>query len=203
MLRLAALGRRHASWLPVLILTTAAIVIVVAGPTLQATLRYERQAILDLQWWRLLTGNFVHLGTTHLVLNLLGLGLIFSLFRTSFTNTAWFVVILVCCVSVGLGLLWFQPQVRWYVGLSGMLHGVFVAGALAVRYAKPRWSILCLTVLAIKIAIEQIVGNPWNTEALTGGPVIASAHLYGALGGLIGIIWGRYRISGAPSQLSL
>lgn len=190
---LAALTRRHTGWLPALALTTTAIVIAISGPTLQAALRYERETILDLQWWRLLTGNFVHLSAMHLVLNLIGLGLIFSLFRTAFTSAAWFAVILVCCMSVGLGLLWFQPQVHWYVGLSGMLHGVFAAGALAVRHTQPRWSALCLTGLAIKIAIEQIAADPWGTASLTGGPVIASAHLYGALGGLIGLAWRRNR----------
>ena len=202
MLTLATLARRYASWSPALILTTMAILIAVAGPTLQAMLRYERQAILDLQWWRLLTGNFVHLGATHLVLNLIGLGLLFSWFRTAFTNAAWLAVIFVCCMSVGFGLLWFQPQVYWYVGLSGMLHGMFVAGALALRHSQPRWSALCLVVLAIKIAIEQIVGDPWGTAALTGGPVVSSAHLYGALGGLAGILWSRHRLSGAALRSS-
>lgn len=202
MLTPAARGRRYASWLPALLLAAAAIAIALGGQEVQGVLRYERATILDLQWWRVLTGNLVHLGATHLVLNLIGMGLVFGLFRTAFTNTAWFAVILVCCMSVSLGLLWFQPEVHWYVGLSGMLHGVFVAGALAMRRLQPRWSALCLAGLAIKIAIEQIGGDPWNTEALTGGPVISSAHLYGALGGLIGIIGDRRRISAAPNQLS-
>lgn len=193
MLTLATLGRRYASWSPAMVLMTIAIVIAITGPMLQAGLRYEREAILNQQWWRLLTGNFVHLGTTHLALNLLGLGLIFSLFRTAFTNTAWFAVILACCMSVGLGLLWFQPTVHWYVGLSGVLHGMFTAGALAMRHTQPRWSALCLTALAIKIVIEQIAGDPWGTASLTGGPVIASAHIYGALGGLSGLAWRRDR----------
>ncbi len=186
MLTLATLGFRYANWLPALTLTAAAIVIAIAGPALQAALRYEREAILDLQWWRLLTGNFVHLGTMHLMLNLIGLGVIFSLFRTAFTSAAWVAVILVCCISVGLGLLWFQPQVHWYVGLSGMLHGVFAAGALAMRHTQPRWSALCLTGLAAKVAVELLAGDPWGMAALTGAPVITSAHWYGALGGVIG-----------------
>lgn len=191
MLTHAALGRRYASWIPALILASATIAIAFAGPSLQAALRYERGAILDLQWWRLFTGNFVHLGTTHLVLNLIGLGLVFALFRTAFTNAAWFAVFLVCCLSVSLGLLWFQPEVHWYVGLSGVLHGVFAAGALAMRRAQPRWSALCMVGLAMKIAIEQVAGDPWGTAALTGGPIVSSAHLYGALGGLIGLAWRR------------
>lgn len=189
MLTLVTLGRRYASWSPALMLMTVAILITVAGPTLQAVLRYEREAILNQQWWRLFTGNFVHLGVTHLALNLLGLGLIFSLFRAAFTSAAWFVVIFVCCMSVGFGLIWLQPQVYWYVGLSGVLHGMFAAGALAMRHTQPRWSALCMAGLAIKIAIEQIAADPWGTASLTGGPVIVSAHLYGALGGLIGLAW--------------
>lgn len=202
MLKLATLRDRYASWLPATVLTIVALVIAIAEPRLQSTLRYEREAILSLQWWRLLTGNFVHLGMTHLVLNLIGLVLIFGLFRTAFTNAAWLAVIFVCCMSVGFGLLWFQPQVHWYVGLSGMLHGMFVAGALALRHSQPRWSALCLAVLAIKIAIEQIVGDPWGTAALTGGPVVSSAHLYGALGGLAGTLWSRHRLSGPARRSS-
>jgi len=188
MAALAAFARRHAIWSPALIMAVVAIAIALSGQQVQGVLRYERAEILDLQWWRVLTGNLVHLGPMHLALNLIGLGLVFGLFRTAFTNVAWSAVILVCCMSVSLGLLWFQPEVHWYVGLSGMLHGMFAAGALAVRRTQARWSALCLAGLAIKLAIEHIAGDPWGTAGLTGAPVITSAHLYGSMGGVIGLV---------------
>src|SRR3954447_25325534 len=43
------------------------------GEPLRGLLSYDRAAITAGQWWRLLTGNFVHLGWYHWFLNELGL----------------------------------------------------------------------------------------------------------------------------------
>ena len=50
------------------------------GDNVNALLRYDRGAIAAGGWWRLLTAHLVHLDAHHLILNELGLVLMWSLF---------------------------------------------------------------------------------------------------------------------------
>jgi len=174
--------KQHA---PIWLVMLLAVVVAIAGPAMGLTLRYERAAILTGEPWRLVSAHLVHLGPTHLALNLTGLALVYGLFQSALTPLAWSVVLLSSALSTGLGLLLLQPEIHWYVGLSGVLHGLFLSGALAARRSEPRLSVLCLVALAVKISLELIGNDPWQTAALTGGPVVSIAHLYGALGGLL------------------
>src|SRR5690606_7331879 len=53
------------------------------------SLRYDRQAILDGEVWRLLSGNLVHLGWSHLWLNAFGLLLVWLLFGPLLPSSVW------------------------------------------------------------------------------------------------------------------
>ena len=59
------------------------------GFTLVRLLRYDRDAILAGQLWRVLTGHLVHLGGSHLAMNLVGLALIWMLFGRLMSTAAW------------------------------------------------------------------------------------------------------------------
>lgn len=147
-------------------------------------LRFDR-ALIDDEPWRLLTAHVVHLGWMHLALNLAGLGLIWVLFGRRLAPWAWGVGLAVCAMAVGLGLWWRDTDLAWYVGLSGMLHGLLVLGTLAALKAERRTALLVLAGIALKLAWEQHSGGDSGTAALVGGAVIVNAHLYGALGGLL------------------
>ena len=148
-------------------------------------LRNERSAIIDGQWWRLLSGNFVHLSWAHLWMNLAGLLLIWMLLGRLLSLGQWLMVITTSSLAVGLGLLAFDPQLDWYVGLSGMLHGMFVAGLINNIQRGYRLEWLLLIGLIAKLIWEQTSGAlPGSTE-LAGGAVIVDAHLYGAISGLL------------------
>ena len=148
-------------------------------------LRYDRTAILDGEWWRLISGNLVHLGWTHLLLNLAGLILVWLLFHHTLNTRNWIVVTLSSALAVGGGLLLFDPDLQWYVGLSGALHGLFAAGIVAALFSGKRAEWLLLILFVAKLTWEQTVGSLPGTAELAGGPVIVDAHLYGAIGGAI------------------
>ena len=148
-------------------------------------LRYDRDAILHGQWWRIISGNIVHLGWPHLLLNLAGLILVWLLFRHTLSTRSWIFVTLASAAAVGIGLLLFDPQLQWYVGLSGVLHGLFAAGLITALYAGNRGDWWLLLLFAAKITWEQLVGTMPGTAALAGGNVIVDAHLYGASGGAL------------------
>jgi rhomboid family GlyGly-CTERM serine protease len=149
-------------------------------------LRYERAAVLDGEVWRLLTGHLVHLGWAHLAMNLAGLGLIWLLFGRVYSALQWTVLFVACALGISLGFMLFRPELVWYVGLSGVLHGLFVAGAVAGIFAGYRAEWLLLGLLVLKLFWEQYFGPLASTEQMIGGLVIVDAHLYGALIGLGG-----------------
>jgi len=156
--------------------------------------RYERAPIINHEWWRLLSGNFVHLGWEHLLMNLAGLILIWILLGRLLSPTQWLAVIVSSSLAVGLGLLAFNPQLEWYVGLSGMLHGMFVAGLINNIRRGYRLEWLLLIALTAKLIWEQVSGAlPGSTE-LAGGTVIVDAHLYGAIAGLLVSVFIRPKI---------
>ena len=152
---------------------------------LEIILRFDRDAINDGAWWRLLSGNFVHLGPGHLMMNLAGLVLVVALVWKRFSAFAWIAIIIGSSLVVGLGLLWRNPEIGWYVGFSGTLHGLIVAGTLADLRVWPRSASLLLLAVAAKLAWEQIGGALPGSESVAGGAVIVDAHLYGAIGGAI------------------
>ena len=146
-------------------------------------LQFQRGGILNGQLWRLLSGHFVHLGWPHALLNLVALGLILAAFTdvAAGPRGAW--LVLGSVIAIDLGLLVLQPHIEWYVGLSGVLHGLIAGAAVLTRR---RWEgRILLALLVVKLGWEQRFGALPSTAEIAGGPVIVDAHLYGAIGGLI------------------
>lgn len=151
-----------------------------------APLRYERAAVLHGQWWRLVTGHFVHADVAHLAWNLAGLALVAWLFVREYSRADWLLILCVSTAAVDLGFLVFEPQLEWYVGFSGVLHGLMAAGLLAwlVR-ERDAVTALVAVLFCAKLAWEHLVGPlPFTAQTLS-LPIIHSAHTYGAIGGLL------------------
>jgi rhomboid family GlyGly-CTERM serine protease len=160
-----------------------------AAVTLQATggpdlWRLERGLTLA-EPWRLVTGQLVHLGWAHLLMNLTGLAVLWALLAPAMALRHWALVTLTSGAGVNLGLLLFSPAVAWYAGLSGILHGLLVAGALAGLKRTPGTAAVLLALLVVKLGMEQFTGEDVATARLIGGAVIVDAHLYGALSGAL------------------
>ncbi len=174
-----------------LCLAIIAILLALIGQPATELLRYEPEPT---EFWRLISGNLVHLGWSHLILNVLGLALIWGLFWNTFESWAWAVITLVSALAVGGGLLWLNPEIIWYVGLSGVLHGLFVAGALGgIRRGDRREAIMLVAIIG-KLLWEQVYGPMPGTADMAGGPVIVDAHLYGAVGGAIAALFLKPRM---------
>lgn len=160
------------------------VVIALLGEDTISLIQYDRNAIANFQWWRLFSGHFAHLGTSHLLLNLAGLALITALFARTMSLTLWSASFLVSAFFISIGLYLLNPHMIWYVGLSGILHGLFVTGAFVNWRNGLRLEGFLLLALAGKLAWEQYAGPLPGSEDAAGGPVAVDAHLYGAVGGL-------------------
>ncbi len=172
-------------WIPLLI---SLVSIALQALGLDTTLRYSREGVEQGQLWLLLTGNLVHLGWSHLWLNLAGLVMVWWFFDTEFTVVEWLWVLVISALFVTLGLYLFDPHLIWYVGLSGLLHGLFIAGGIRLLGRDTRFAILLLLLFAAKLSWEQLVGSLPGTSDMAGGPVVVNAHLYGAIGGGVAVL---------------
>jgi rhomboid family GlyGly-CTERM serine protease len=151
------------------------------GDAVRNALSFDRVSIGAGQWWRLLSAHFVHLDAEHALLNGLGVVLMWALFARDYSPWRWGAIYLFTALTVSAGLWFLDPELKWYVGASGALHGVMTAGTLAhLRRRDLDGWILAVFIIA-KLLYEQFAGAmPFAGTAHT----IVDAHLYGAVGGL-------------------
>jgi len=161
---------------------------VLAGDAGRAALRYDRAGLAEGQLWRLLTGHFVHLGLEHAALNCLGLVLMWALFARDYTPRQWLPIVLGAILAIDAGLWMRDSTIAWYVGSSGLLHGVMAAGTLAHVRRRDLDGWVLAVFLIVKLGYEQWSGQLPFAE---GSVVVVDAHLYGALGGAAVACWLR------------
>lgn len=174
-----------AAW-PLWMVMAVCVGLAFGGSGTRRILRYDRTAVAAGQWWRLFTGNFVHFGWIHVGLDLAGISLLWLLVGSRLAGWRWIAATIAGAWAVGLGLWWAWPQVAWYVGISGVAHTYWAAGALllALTGAWEGWVLLFM--LAAKLAWEQATGAGLpSSAALLHEPVLTSAHLVGAIAGIV------------------
>ena len=146
---------------------------------------YDRAAISAGEYWRLLTGNLVHLGWTHLALNVGALVIGTWVFYSARTPIAWAIAQIVCAVVSSVGLYLFSPQTAWCVGMSGAMHGLLMIGAVDwIREGDPvGWAMLAIW--SGKLIWEQLYGPMPFSTGTVGSAIVTDAHLWGAVGGFM------------------
>ena len=153
------------------------------GEETRLALRYERVAIQAGEYWRLVSAHMVHLGWSHLLLNLAGFVMVWMLFSRAFSLAGWLCITLASMLAMDLGFFFLDRELGWYVGLSGLLHGLFMAGAANEMWRGLKEGYLLFGFGCLKLLWEQTAGPIPLTQETSGGPVIVNAHLYGAIGG--------------------
>lgn len=172
----ASLQWDRGRWVPLAAIVLVLGLVLGLGDSAAALLRYDRGAIAAGGWWRLLTAHIVHLDLHHLILNELGLVLIWALFADDYDLIEWFVIVFAGALAISSGLWWLSPRVSWYVGASGVLHCVMAAGSAKhlILRVWDRW--ILIVGLCAKLAYEQLGGHEPPL-------VVVDAHLYGAASG--------------------
>ncbi|MFK8018076.1 MAG: rhombosortase [Gammaproteobacteria bacterium] len=164
------------------------VLLAAGGEPLRQLLRFDRPGLGNGELWRWLSGHVVHLSWSHTVLNAAGLLVIAALFVRDVALREWYLALALAAVSISLGLWFWSPSLDWYVGLSGVLHGLFVLGAWSEWRHGHRSGLYLLLGVAAKLAYEQAAGALPMTASAAGGPVVVDAHLYGALGGALACV---------------
>jgi rhomboid family GlyGly-CTERM serine protease len=183
--------RDAAYWQVAAVLLLVCLAVAAMGDAGREVLKYERLSIEDGEYWRLATAHFTHLGTTHLLLNMAGLVLVWLLVGRYLNNWQWMLTLTLSMVTVSAGFWFVDIYMLWYVGLSGVLHGLLLAGTVLGFHKQPSESAIIVVVVIGKLAWEQLAGPLPGSESVSGGDVVVNAHLFGAIGGLVtaAILW--------------
>lgn len=165
-------------------------------------LSWQKSLIQEGQYWRLWSGHWQHLTWNHWLMNQFGLMLILWLMPMLLEGGRWLMAIIAASFMIGMALLW--TDLQGYVGLSGLLYGLLFYGCLIDDSIPRKVKVLLLSVVAIKVVVEQVWPevNATTSESI-GGLVAIDAHLFGSLAGLIMAIaektYHKYQSTDDPS----
>jgi len=158
-------------------------------PNSLENLCFDYEAILAGEYWRLLTGHFVHSSFSHLFWDLL-IFMPVSVFLERVSRRLFVVTLLVSMTFINLFLLSPYSQLAAYSGLSGVLYAVMLVAALHWRTKEAGlWGWMPLILLAGKTLLELGQHDPLivSTEWALYGP----AHLLGGLSGMA--VWAGWK----------
>ena len=161
-----------------------AIVAFLFNDALSNLLVYQHKLISQGELWRTFTGHFLHTNGIHLLLNLAALILLWALHGHFYSLKNYSMLFISSALICSAGLYFFSPDIGQYVGLSGVLHGIFIFGAIMDIRDKDKTGYLLFVGVWLKIAHEQFYGASEEVSALIDASVAIDAHLWGAVGGL-------------------
>ena len=165
------------------LLLVAATLLLLGAPAtfMREHFAYDRAALLQGEHWRWLTAHIVHLDLAHAALNVTGLALVWALYLRVWSRLEWAMVLVASMLAIDAGLWWWQPQLQWYVGASGVMHGLLVAGVIGQWRSERGIALVVGTLFVAKLAWEWRHGAlPFAGES---AHVVLPAHRYGAVGG--------------------
>jgi len=178
--------RSSAPWVAIIAIGLAIALVALHALVPGDALEYQRGALAR-QPWRLLTGHLVHLNWPHAVINAAALWIVARLYAPDLSATRQATALAVSALAISVALAWLHPDIEWYRGLSGALHGLFFAGAVKWLLAEhPRsldrlWMPAALVVGGwVKVVLEQPAAGVLPHADWLGAPVVPQAHLFGA-----------------------
>lgn len=156
--------KTHAPWFTSGIAALA--LVIYALPRLTDTLIYDRAWIGQGEWWRLVTGNWVHFSGSHLLWNLVVLVPTGIWLERFWPGRARLLMIFAPAV-IGVTLFTLDPALSRFAGLSGLTAGTLTLLALTHISLRTHdnwfWrGILGLVVL--KILAETLVDHPFFAQ---------------------------------------
>ena len=153
-------------------------------------LSYHRDSVEGGQFWRLLTGHFVHSNGWHLLLNLASLMMIGLLFSQHLSIFLWTIAFVASGLFISACYYFIAPQYQYYVGLSAILYGVIIVGALLDLKEQTIIAALVLIVVTGRVIWQQFSGSVESLADLIESRVAIESHLFGIISGyLLGVIF--------------
>ena len=165
------------------------------SPALAARLDYDRAAVVGGQWWRILTGHWVHWSGDQLFWNVACFAAL-GIAVEGLGRGRFLACVAASAVAISAALLWLRPELLVYRGLSGISSALVAMLAVALLREKLesrewRWlaavAVLSLGFLA-KTSFELVTGATLFVDsAAVGAPPVPLAHI---AGGALGMVFG-------------
>ncbi|OKY25557.1 rhombosortase [Thalassotalea sp. PP2-459] len=149
---------------------------------------FDRSSLEQGQLWRLLTSHMLHTNHLHLLLNLAALALLFLLHRRYYYRYEFPLLMFIAAIIVSVGVYYSSPELQRYVGMSGVLHALFIWGAIQDIKQKDHTGYLLLAGVLIKVGYEQLFGASEQLANMIDANVAIDAHLWGIIAGIIYVI---------------
>jgi membrane associated rhomboid family serine protease len=128
------------------------------------------------QWWRVISGAFLHAGLAHIALNMFALYQLGTFVERALGPWRMFLVYAIALVGGGLAVVYFDPQ-NPTVGASGAIFGLFGALlAIGVRLGKRGRSLIAQTAPILVINLVFTFAVPFISKA---------GHLGGLVSGFV------------------
>ncbi len=171
------------------LLIIGAAVAIYVMPGISHWLVYERTHLESGQWWRLISGHWVHFSPAHLVYNTLALAIAGYFIETRLHGRMLFLC-LTGAVTTGLSVYWLAPELMFYGGLSGIVNttvAYLCLSAFFIIKTRRRWLFVVLLMLLLaKLIVELITGASLFVHDLGRGVTpVPLAHVAGAFTGLL------------------
>jgi rhomboid family GlyGly-CTERM serine protease len=168
---------------------------------LATQLQFDREAILAGEWWRGVSGHFVHWSADHLFWDVATFAVL-GILAERRSRTGLLACALASAVAVSAGLWILRPDVITYRGLSGIDAGLFALVATGMlRDARTTGhrptailAVAALGVLGLKLAWELTTGSALFVDAAAAGfQSMPLAHALGAVAGVtVGLLQDRW-----------
>jgi rhomboid protease GluP len=133
-------------------------------------------AVQQGQWWRIVTGAFLHGGLQHIFFNMIALWQVGALCETLFGRARFAAIYIIAMVASGIAIVYITPE-QVTVGASGAIFGLFGALVAAGLRLGQRGGIL------IKQTLPVIVINLIFTFAVPN--ISITAHIGGLISGFV------------------
>jgi len=174
--------RRNLPWLTAALAGATAALHAALGPAPAAWV-YDRAAIGGGEWWRLVSGHWLHADGGHLYWNLVALLLLGSMVELR-SRTLLIAALLSGSAGVAAMLWLASPALGYYCGLSGVLNALLLPAQVTVRRPADNGLLWLIGVLSLgKILVELASGQALFTHTLWAS--VPEAHLAGWLAGLL------------------
>jgi len=127
------------------------------------------------QWYRIVTGAFMHEGFAHIAINMFSLYQLGTFIETMLGGWRMLLVYAISLVGSGLAVVYFSSPQDLTVGASGAIFGLFGAlFAIGVRMGKPGRALISQTLPILVLNLVFTFAVPFISK---------SAHVGGLLSG--------------------
>lgn len=144
--------------------------------------------VLWVEPWRIISAHILHLDSQHAISNAIGLLLPTLFFVRHFNVRTWLNAFVIIAASTSI-LVWLWGAPERFVGLSGIIHGLFVTGILldweSQQYRLSQWLLPTALALLVGKVVLEIIGVLHSSMLQNTGEDFGYIHAAGILGGLL------------------